>query len=187
MQLTIVVARACNIFPLTLLANSCRKPRKRIPLRYQLMMWFAGLRGAIAFALAMSNAFTTESQIVLTTTLSIIMVTVFLCGSTTLVVMEKLKIHIGVHDDDDDDDNTTANADADAATAGAAAVTPAAEQRIAKAGDSKLAQGWRRFDEKWLKPFFRADYLHTESFMESFRTRKVRRSARVRRWRTHRH
>ncbi|KAH8068635.1 potassium:proton antiporter [Aureococcus anophagefferens] len=43
-------ARACNVFPLSFLSNATRSVK--IPLRMQLVIWFAGLRGAIAFALS---------------------------------------------------------------------------------------------------------------------------------------
>lgn len=44
-----LVARLFNIFPLSYIANWGRK--ETIPLKMQVVMWFAGLRGAIAFAL----------------------------------------------------------------------------------------------------------------------------------------
>jgi solute carrier family 9 (sodium/hydrogen exchanger), member 8 len=50
-----LIARALNIFPLSLLANCCRrKGENRISLKMQCVLWFAGLRGAIAFALSMN-------------------------------------------------------------------------------------------------------------------------------------
>lgn len=48
-----LIGRACNIFPLSYLANFGRK--QVIPLNMQVVMWFAGLRGAIAFALVMND------------------------------------------------------------------------------------------------------------------------------------
>jgi sodium/hydrogen exchanger 8 len=44
-----LIARLANIFPLSLFANVFRK--RKIPFAMQIVMWFAGLRGAIAFAL----------------------------------------------------------------------------------------------------------------------------------------
>jgi sodium/hydrogen exchanger 8 len=45
-----LLGRVANIFPLSWIANRFRQQRK-IPLKMQIVMWFAGLRGAIAFAL----------------------------------------------------------------------------------------------------------------------------------------
>ena len=45
-----LAARAAHIFPLSFLANLGR--RRKIPFKMQVVIWFSGLRGAIAFALA---------------------------------------------------------------------------------------------------------------------------------------
>jgi NhaP-type Na+/H+ or K+/H+ antiporter len=44
-----LIARVGNIFPISYLANLGRQ--QKIPIKMQVVMWFAGLRGAIAFAL----------------------------------------------------------------------------------------------------------------------------------------
>lgn len=44
-----LLGRVVNIFPLSFIANFFRK--KKVPWAMQIVMWFAGLRGAIAFAL----------------------------------------------------------------------------------------------------------------------------------------
>ena len=46
------LGRFFNIFPLSVLANTWRT--ERIPLEMQMVMCFAGLRGAVSYALAMS-------------------------------------------------------------------------------------------------------------------------------------
>lgn len=46
-----LVARAMNTFPLCFLANLKRE--HPVPFEYQIVLWFSGLRGAIAFALAL--------------------------------------------------------------------------------------------------------------------------------------
>lgn len=45
-----LVARVFNVFPISWLSNLFRT--QRIPLRMQVVIWFSGLRGAIAFALS---------------------------------------------------------------------------------------------------------------------------------------
>ena len=91
------LGRAVNIFPLSWLAN-CRRKRP-IPKRMQGVMWFAGLRGAVAFALAMAlprwDADPNDSQsqtagIIQSTTLAIVMFTTFFLGGTT----DKLLSHL---------------------------------------------------------------------------------------------
>ena len=47
-----VIGRAVNIFPLSFVANLCRGRSNNISPKMQVVLWFAGLRGAIAFALS---------------------------------------------------------------------------------------------------------------------------------------
>ena len=51
--LIVVFSRTFNIYPLTALINLGRSPEAKIDKRFQFVMWFSGLRGAIAFALAL--------------------------------------------------------------------------------------------------------------------------------------
>jgi len=96
--IAILIARVANIFPITWIVNRARKPEKRIPLNYQLFMWFAGLRGAMAFALSINLPdpipASTESAL-FTTTLMIVFFTVILQGAFTTKVLEKLRVPIG--------------------------------------------------------------------------------------------
>ena len=46
-----LLGRALNIFPLSWLANCCRNRQNTISIKMQGVLWFVGLRGAIAFAL----------------------------------------------------------------------------------------------------------------------------------------
>lgn len=96
--LAIVVARACVVYPLTFLLNLGRK--NRIPTNFQHMMMFSGLRGAIAFALALRSASSPERYVIMTTTAIIVMLTVILCGGTTTAMLNYFKIRVGVSDED---------------------------------------------------------------------------------------
>ena len=75
--LSMLISRAVNIFPISLLMNLLRKNTK-IPFRHMIMLWFAGLRGAMAFALALDQA-----PVILTTVLVMCVVTVVVFGGLT--------------------------------------------------------------------------------------------------------
>ena len=77
-----LIGRMANIFPLSWLANRCRTGRHRITGPMQFVLWFAGLRGAIAFALAM-NMPGPNGEEYATATLSICIFTTVVCGSMT--------------------------------------------------------------------------------------------------------
>jgi len=98
--IAILIARAFNVFPLSWLVNIFRKPNFRITLKYQFFIWFAGLRGAIAFALARE----TPGEIgaaMFSTTLMIVYFTVFVEGGATIPLLRKLKIPINVDYDNE--------------------------------------------------------------------------------------
>ena len=88
----ILVGRALNVIPITLIANIWRK--RRISWRECLFQWFSGLRGAIAFALSLHclELGTPNAKAIVTTTLFIIMVSVWLFGSMTLPLLKLLKL-----------------------------------------------------------------------------------------------
>eukprot|EP00485_Elphidium_margaritaceum_P010460 CAMPEP_0202704216 /NCGR_PEP_ID=MMETSP1385-20130828/16931_1 /ASSEMBLY_ACC=CAM_ASM_000861 /TAXON_ID=933848 /ORGANISM="Elphidium margaritaceum" /LENGTH=707 /DNA_ID=CAMNT_0049362189 /DNA_START=45 /DNA_END=2168 /DNA_ORIENTATION=- len=85
-----VFSRAVNIFPLSFLINL--KRRHKITRNMQCMMFFSGLRGAIAFALAL-NLNTPHSELIVTTTLSIVIITTILLGCTTKFMLDKLGLN----------------------------------------------------------------------------------------------
>lgn len=89
----ILVSRMVHVFPLSWIANKFRgRNAAKIPSEHQYMLVWAGLRGAIAFALAMRNTSTEAHQTILSMTLIIVLVTVILFGGTTVAVLQKLKI-----------------------------------------------------------------------------------------------
>ena len=86
-----LVARACHVYPIACLVNRLAEPR--IPTRTQHMLWFSGLRGAVAFACAANfpNA-RGHRKDVLVTTMSVVLVSVFALGGTTVAVLHRLGI-----------------------------------------------------------------------------------------------
>jgi sodium/hydrogen exchanger-like protein 6/7 len=88
--IAIFAGRVINIYILSFFLNLCRA--KRIKYRFQHMLVFAGLRGAIAFALAIRNTQSEARQLIFTTTLIIVMATVLVCGGFTTLMLQCLRI-----------------------------------------------------------------------------------------------
>uniref|UniRef100_A0A7N6AQD4 Sodium/hydrogen exchanger n=1 Tax=Anabas testudineus TaxID=64144 RepID=A0A7N6AQD4_ANATE len=77
----VFLGRAANIYPLSFLLNLGRK--NKIGANLQHVMMFAGLRGAMAFALAIRDTETYARQMMFSTTLLIVFFTVWICGGGT--------------------------------------------------------------------------------------------------------
>ncbi|XP_074859894.1 sodium/hydrogen exchanger 9 isoform X2 [Carettochelys insculpta] len=95
----IFIARACNIYPLSFILNLGRK--QKIPRNFQHMMMFSGLRGAIAFALAIQDTESQPKQMMFTTTLLIVFFTVWIFGGGTTPMLTWLQIRVGIDPDED--------------------------------------------------------------------------------------
>ncbi|KAJ7993356.1 hypothetical protein DPEC_G00271570 [Dallia pectoralis] len=91
--LAIFIGRAFNIYPLSFLLNLGR--RHKIRGNFQHMMMFAGLRGAMAFALAIRDTATYARQMMFTTTLLIVFFTVWVFGGGTTPMLSWLHIRVG--------------------------------------------------------------------------------------------
>ena len=90
----ILLGRALNVYPLSAILNI--KRGVKITANLQHMMMFSGLRGAIAFALAIRNTISDSRQMILSTTLTIVIVTVVINGGFVIKVLEWLHIPTGV-------------------------------------------------------------------------------------------
>ncbi|XP_068599234.1 sodium/hydrogen exchanger 7 isoform X1 [Brachionichthys hirsutus] len=97
--IAIFIGRAFNIYPLSFLLNLGR--RHKIKGNFQHMMMFAGLRGAMAFALAIRDTATYARQMMFTTTLLIVFFTVWVFGGGTTPMLSWLHIRVGVDPDQD--------------------------------------------------------------------------------------
>ncbi|CAD6219854.1 unnamed protein product [Miscanthus lutarioriparius] len=91
----IVVARAANVFSCAYLVNMSRPQHRRIPLKHQKALWFSGLRGAMAFALALQSVHELpegHGKTIFTTTTAIVVLTVLLIGGSTGTMLEALDV-----------------------------------------------------------------------------------------------
>ncbi|NXA31196.1 SL9A9 protein, partial [Eudromia elegans] len=134
----VFIARACNIYPLSFLLNLGRK--QKIPRNFQHMMMFSGLRGAIAFALAIRDTDSQPKQMMFTTTLLVVFFTVWVFGGGTTPMLTWLQIRVGVDPDDD--------LKAEAAHQRASNM----DKNTTKAESAWLFRIWYGFDHKYLKP-----------------------------------
>ncbi|NWH69292.1 SL9A9 protein, partial [Piaya cayana] len=134
----VFVARACNIYPLSFLLNLGRK--QKIPRNFQHMMMFSGLRGAIAFALAIQDTETQPKQMMFTTALLIVFFTVWVFGGGTTPMLTWLQIRVFIDPDED--------LKAEAASQSASNL----DKNTTKAESAWLFRIWYGFDHKYLKP-----------------------------------
>ena len=82
-----LVGRALNIYPLSMVVNLFRE--HKISCEMMFIMWFSGLRGAIAYALALHLAFDKEKKkVIVTTTLIIVLFTTIAFGGSTMPILK---------------------------------------------------------------------------------------------------
>uniref|UniRef100_A0A8C7U2V5 Solute carrier family 9 member A6a n=1 Tax=Oncorhynchus mykiss TaxID=8022 RepID=A0A8C7U2V5_ONCMY len=138
--LAVFLGRAANIYPLSFLLNLGR--RNKISSNFQHMMMFAGLRGAMTFALSIRDTATYARQMMFTTTLLIVFFTVWVCGGGTTQMLSCQHIRVGV---DSDADNTSC-------VSGQMSMTEGSERRSTKHESAWLFRIWYNFDHNYLKP-----------------------------------
>ncbi|XP_020090431.1 sodium/hydrogen exchanger 6-like isoform X1 [Ananas comosus] len=93
--LFIVVARAANVFSCAYLVNLVRPAHRQIPVQHQKALWYSGLRGAMAFALALQSVHDLpegHGQTIFTATTAIVVLTVLLIGGSTGTMLEALNV-----------------------------------------------------------------------------------------------
>ncbi|XP_050398402.1 sodium/hydrogen exchanger 7 isoform X4 [Patella vulgata] len=95
--LGIIVGRFLNVYPVSFLLNLGRS--NKIKFNFQHMMMFSGLRGAIAFALAIRNTSSDSRQYMVSATVIIVLSTVICCGGLTTPMLQWLQIRVGVDEE----------------------------------------------------------------------------------------
>uniref|UniRef100_A0A3Q2V796 Sodium/hydrogen exchanger n=1 Tax=Haplochromis burtoni TaxID=8153 RepID=A0A3Q2V796_HAPBU len=131
--IAIFIGRALNIYPLSFLLNLGR--RHKIKGNFQHMMMFAGLRGAMAFALAIRDTATYARQMMFTTTLLIVFFTVWVFGGGTTPMLSWLHIRLENQSQEHITDGPQAEG-----------------QSKTKQESAWLFRLWYTFDHNYLKP-----------------------------------
>mmetsp|Transcript_20725 Transcript_20725/g.62446 ORF Transcript_20725/g.62446 Transcript_20725/m.62446 type:complete len:788 (+) Transcript_20725:333-2696(+) len=88
-------SRLANIWLCSKSVNLLRPPEMAVPLSHQTMLWWSGLRGAIAFALslqAVQDLPDGPGEVMLTCTFFIILITVLFNGGGCAMLIEKLNL-----------------------------------------------------------------------------------------------
>ncbi|KAK4434743.1 Sodium/hydrogen exchanger 6 [Sesamum alatum] len=99
--LFIGIARAANVFSCAYLVNLVRPSHRKIPMKHQKALWYSGLRGAMAFALALQSVHDLpegHGQTIFTATTAIVVLTVLLIGGSTGTMLEALQVVGDGHD-----------------------------------------------------------------------------------------
>lgn len=101
---SVVFTRYVSVFPLSELINLFHrhargKRQDELPHSYQMMLFWAGLRGAVGVALA-AGFQGPNAQTLRTTVLVVVVATVILFGGTTARMLEVLGVRTGVEDDE---------------------------------------------------------------------------------------
>lgn len=155
-----LVGRALNTFPLSFFMNTCFRKVQKIPFRMQFVIWFAGLRGAIAFALS-QNMPGPHKDTYETTTISVVVFTTVICGGLTEPILRHAGMKRSANDDDDDDDiaqpltsfEMSNGADGDDPQRGCVSGVGARRRQLASYYFG-VHGAWRDIDDKYLKPLF---------------------------------
>ncbi|KAM4545137.1 sodium/hydrogen exchanger 6-like [Odontesthes bonariensis] len=130
----VFLGRAANIYPLSFLLNLGRK--NKIRSNFQHVMMFAGLRGAMTFALSIRDTATYARQMMFSTTLLIVFFTVWICGGGTMPMLSFMSIPVGV---DSDQEHSSSALDG-------------SQLRSTKHESAWPFRIWYNFDHNYLKP-----------------------------------
>eukprot|EP00736_Rhodelphis_marinus_P003122 Rmarinus@m.22624 len=150
----ILIARASHLYPLCWIVNRfSRSSGREVPFNHQHMLWVAGLRGAIAFALALDaeEDFEEHGRVILTMTTLIVMATVLGIGCIIHPAIDSLGCRAGLETGD-------LRSDRKHSISG----IPFSKELFAKTLKTDKIRAFRSLDKTYLKPFFcikRAEHL----------------------------
>ncbi|XP_062191942.1 sodium/hydrogen exchanger 6-like isoform X1 [Phragmites australis] len=157
----ILVARAANVFSCAYLLNLVRPPHQKISKQYQLALWYSGLRGAMAFALALQSVHDLpegHGQTILTATISIVVLSVLLIGGSTSTMLEALHV-VGDSNNDqnhqfEEQDNFDGNNVGNIGQHGEESSTAASRFKLKLREIQRNTPSFTALDRNYITPFF---------------------------------
>lgn len=142
------VTRALHVIPITLILNFCLKrhpsqAHSRLKLSTTFMLWFSGLRGAIAFALSLTID-SPNRKYIIPCVVMVVLFTNIILGQGTAPLLKLLNIPMGVTQQQDHGPESEQIEDR----------MPRAQTgpRVAVPPRGKYHVMWRRLDERYIKP-----------------------------------
>ncbi|XP_046634939.1 sodium/hydrogen exchanger 6-like isoform X2 [Daphnia pulicaria] len=144
--IAVALGRAANIYPLSFLLNFGRKPK--ISRNFQHVLFFSGMRGAMAFALAIRNTMSKARQTFLTTTSLIVIGSVIFVGGSVTPLLTCFGIPVGV--DEEADHAALPGTPHRGGDSVEGAIEPS--RSGSQSEKSWLARIWGGFDTKYMKP-----------------------------------
>ncbi|KAL1437033.1 hypothetical protein MTO96_049043 [Rhipicephalus appendiculatus] len=148
--LAIAAGRALYIYPLTFLLNLGRT--HKIPGSFQHVLFFSGLRGAMAFALAIRNTLSEQRHLMLTATSLIAIVTVIVCGGFTTQLLAWLSIPVGIEEEHEMLQFTGIRPAGQVQTPPELQSPPPQPETRTPYEKAWLVRKWYNFDVKFMKP-----------------------------------
>ncbi|CAK9873587.1 unnamed protein product [Sphagnum jensenii] len=160
--------RAANVFPCAYIVNRLRPASTHIPVNHQKALWFSGLRGAMAFALALQSVHDLPEaygETIVTATTAIVVLTVIVLGGSTSTMLEKLGvsdaaqgINLDTDGDEEEMEGLTNSFDDEATT-----MSPLDNLTVKLQELRRSTPTFTAIDKNFLRPFFTKEDKHQNS------------------------
>ncbi|CAM6050179.1 unnamed protein product [Sphagnum compactum] len=159
---------AANVFPCAYIVNKLRPASTHIPVNHQKALWFSGLRGAMAFALALQSVHDLPEaygETIVTATTAIVVLTVIVLGGSTSTMLEKLGvsdaaqgINLDTDGDEEEMEGLTNSFDDEAVT-----TSPLDNLTVTLQELRRSTPTFTAIDKNFLRPFFTKEDKHQSS------------------------
>jgi len=166
--LGMVLGRAANVYPNVYLINRWRHPSNHIPEKHSMMLNISGLRGAIAFALALNSpAIVGEEtgEAMLTCTLIIVLLTVLVIGGATPTLVDHFHLKEEIHNGsqaDEDETSCMESVSQEGVPEGRVSRTPLMDNVTGMVSKLSDAASFDLINGHFLKPLFHRTDIHDD-------------------------